>query len=695
MDEPIDVLLVDLPASYAGPVLDGLARRGFDARSTLVGVGEAAVRLQQSDGRAVIVEPVPSAPQAAPLFPIRLWCRLEAPPAGVTFLDAASPAEPLAFDTLVARVADRLRLLEADRELSRLRMEVAVRARQQEVLSEFGVTALSAVDITDLLEHGLDLLRRSFEVPLAAVFEAEPGSQGLVLRAGQGWKPGVVGRRVPAGYDELAGRALDGTASMPARLPGGTVPLAPLLRDHGVRSGLAVLLPGPHGPRGVLGVYTGTARRFDRGDVLFVQGVANILAAAISRRASEEHLLQSQARLQGVQKMEAIGRLAGGIAHDFNNLVQAIGGYTDLMLKRLPSHDPLQHHAVEIKRAGDRAAALTRQLLAFARQQVLQPRLLDLNDSVCRVEQLLRRLIGEDILLETELDERLGTVKADATQVEQVLMNLAVNARDAMPDGGTLTIETRNVELSAQDQRDVFAIVPGPYALLAVTDTGCGMSAETRARAFDPFFTTKPPGQGTGLGLSTVYGIVKQSGGYIWVDSEPGQGTRVRIYLPRLATPAEAGRAVAGSAPAPAATRRGYETLLLVEDEEGVRDLVAEWLVEHGYSVLAAANGADALALAAAHPGAIHLMIADVVMPQMGGPALASRLLPLRPGMKVIFVSGHAEEAIGDPHLLAAGTAFLQKPFSLEALLRQVRATLDAGHAQRDERARAPEVPHG
>jgi signal transduction histidine kinase/CheY-like chemotaxis protein len=695
MDEPIDVLLIDLPASCAGGVLDGLGRRGFDARATPVAVGEAAARLHDREGRAVVIEPLPTELRPAPLFPIRLWHRPSGSDATPAFFDAASPAEPLPLDTLVSRVADRLRLLDADRELSRLRMEVAVRARQQEVLSEFGVTALSAVDLTDLLEHGLDLLRRSFAVPLAAVFDAEPGSQGLVVRAGQGWKPGVVGRRVAAGYDELAGRAHDGLDAERLSPRAGTVPLSPLLLEHGVRSGLAVLLPGPHGPRGVLGVYTGAARRFDRGDVLFAQGVANILAAAISRRASEEHLLQSQARLQGVQKMEAIGRLAGGIAHDFNNLVQAIGGYTDLMLKRLPSQDPLQHHALEIKRAGDRAAALTRQLLAFARQQVLQPRVLDLNDIVCRIEQFLRRLIGEDILLETELDTALGTVRADATQVEQVLMNLAVNARDAMPDGGTLTIETRNVDLRPEDQRDVFAIVPGPYVLLAVTDTGCGMSAETSARAFDPFFTTKPPGQGTGLGLSTVYGIVKQSGGYIWVDSEPGQGTRVRIYLPRLAVLAETAAPPAVASPEPAATRRGYETLLLVEDEEGVRDLVAEWLVEHGYSVLAAANGADALALAAAHPGAIHLMIADVVMPQMGGPALATRLLPHRPGMKVVFVSGHAEEAIGDPELLAAGTAFLQKPFSLDALLHQVRAILDDAHAQRDALGRPARAPRG
>jgi two-component system cell cycle sensor histidine kinase/response regulator CckA len=450
----------------------------------------------------------------------------------------------------------------------------------------------------------------------------------------------------------------------------------PFLRDHNVRCGISVALAGPDGPRGVLGVYSALARPFTREDVLFVQGVANVVAAAISRKATEEGLLQSQVRLQSVQKMEAIGRLAGGIAHDFNNLVQAIAGYTEILLQRLPEQDGLRHPALQIKREGDRAAALTRQLLAFSRQQVLQPRVLDLNAVVTNVEQLLRRLIGEDVELETELAAGIGPVRADAAQLEQVLMNLAVNARDAMPEGGTLTIETRNVALSAADQREVFAIQPGPYVMLAVTDTGVGMDAETRSRAFEPFFTTKAPGQGTGLGLSTVYGIVKQSDGYIWVDSEPGQGTRVRLYLPRVDAPVEVvePRRPAGAAAMP----RGAETVLLVEDEPGVRDLITEWLSGHGYRVMAAPNGAEALALAEAHAGAIDLLIADVIMPQMGGPALAARLVPLRPEMKVIYVSGYADEAIGDPDVLAAGAAFLQKPFSLDALVRKVREILDA-----------------
>jgi CheY-like chemotaxis protein len=372
--------------------------------------------------------------------------------------------------------------------------------------------------------------------------------------------------------------------------------------------------------------------------------------------------------------MEAIGRLAGGIAHDFNNLVQAIGGYTEILLRRLPDYDPLRRNAEEIKKAGDRAAALTRQLLAFSRQQVLQPKVLDLNMVVANIDQLLRRLIGEDVVLRTELATDLGPVRADAAQLEQVLMNLAVNARDAMPEGGTLTIRTQNVDLSSSDQREPFTVIAGPYVLLSVGDTGLGMTPEIRARAFEPFFTTKEPGRGTGLGLSTVYGVVKQSGGYIWLDSEQGQGTALRIYLPRVQERAlsEVRRAPQVSVP------RGTETVLLVEDEEGVRDLIREWLAGHGYHVLAATNGLEALDVAARADGRIDLLVADVVMPQMGGPALAQRLLALRPDLKVIYVSGYADDALGDRQVLEAGAAFIQKPFPLDTLVRKVREILDA-----------------
>jgi signal transduction histidine kinase/ActR/RegA family two-component response regulator len=437
-----------------------------------------------------------------------------------------------------------------------------------------------------------------------------------------------------------------------------------------------VRLAGSDYPLGALAVMNAGPRTFHRDVSHVMQAVGNILATAILRQVTEEGLLQSQIRLQSVQKMEAIGRLAGGIAHDFNNLVQAIGGYNEILLGRLEVDDPLRRNAEEIKKAGDRAAALTRQLLAFSRQQVLQPTVLDLNAVVNHVEQLLARLIGEDVGLRTRLATGLWNVRADAAQLEQVLMNLAVNARDAMPQGGELTIETANVELTRTDEGEPFAVVAGPYVLLAVSDTGFGMNAETKARAFEPFFTTKGPGQGTGLGLSTVYGIVKQSGGYIWVDSELGTGTRVRIYLPRveqMSLPLPADLAV----PEPRRVVRGTETLLLVEDEEGVRELIHESLAAHGYEMLVASDGPEALALVERRGRPVDLLIADVVMPLMGGPALAKRMLARQPSLKVIFVSGYADEAIGDRRMLEAGASFLQKPFTLDELLRKVRGVLD------------------
>jgi signal transduction histidine kinase/ActR/RegA family two-component response regulator len=548
-------------------------------------------------------------------------------------------------------------------------------SRQQELIASLGRHALTRCDLTDLLQRCLESVRSALGAPLVALFEPVPGVERLMMRAGLGWSDGIVGQLLRA---DPRARVSDALESSPVVALDGGDPFGfhqlPLFREHGVASGITVVMPGPEGPTSVLGAYHTVPGAFRPADQHFLQAVGNIAAVAIERKTTEEGLVQSQMRLQSVQKMEAIGRLAGGIAHDFNNLVQAIGGYTEILLKRLPEHDPLRRSVEEIKRAGDRAAALTRQLLAFSRQQVLQPKVLDLNTVVMNVEQLLRRLIGEDVELETILADDLGPVRADAAQLEQVLMNLAVNSRHAMPDGGTLTIETRNVQLTKADQREAFAIQTGGYVLLAVADTGCGMDAETQARAFEPFFTTKPAGQGTGLGLSTVYGIVKQSGGYIWVDSEPGIGTRVRIYLPRVEAAIEA---IEPRRQAVAHAPRGSETLLLVEDEAGVRDLLREWMAGHGYTVLAAANGLDALELAEGFPGPIDLLIADVIMPQMGGPALASRLLPSRPEMRVIYVSGYADEAIGDPDVLRAGAAFLQKPFTLDSLVRRVREILD------------------
>jgi signal transduction histidine kinase/CheY-like chemotaxis protein len=383
-------------------------------------------------------------------------------------------------------------------------------------------------------------------------------------------------------------------------------------------------------------------------------------------------LVRDQVRLLGMQKMEAIGRLAGGIAHDFNNIVQAIGGFSEVLLRDLDETDARRRPVEEIRRAGDRAASLTRQLLAFSRQQVLQPRILDLNHTVGTIDSLLHRLIGEDVNLRVSLTPDLWAVRADETQIEQVLMNLVVNARDAMPNGGAITIDTANTALSNADSNGTFAVVPGHYVRLAVSDTGVGMSPDVRARAFEPFFTTKPLGRGTGLGLSTVYGIVKQSGGYIWVDSALEKGTRVRVYLPRCTQDI----AVDDRRPAARQNRIGNETVLVVEDEAGVRDLLQDWLESFGYRVLAAGNGVDALELSRTHDGRIDLLVADVVMPAMGGPALAERLTPARPELKIMYMSGYADEALGD-RLLDPGIPFLHKPFTLSALIQKVREVLD------------------
>jgi signal transduction histidine kinase len=392
------------------------------------------------------------------------------------------------------------------------------------------------------------------------------------------------------------------------------------------------------------------------------------------RRNAEEALRRSEDHLRQVQKVEAIGRLAGGVAHDFNNLLTVISGYGDLLLTRLPAGAPMRHEIDEILKAARRAAALTRQLLAFSRRQILEPKVLDLNAVVEESVKMLRRLIGEDVDLRIAPAPDLGHIKADPGQLEQVIMNLAVNARDAMPGGGKLTIETRNVELDAAYAGAHVAVRPGAYVLLAVSDSGTGMDREIMAQIFEPFFTTKGPGKGTGLGLSTVYGIVKQSGGNIWVYSEPGQGTTFKIYLPRVD---EAIERPVREREAPTVPR-GSETVLVAEDEAELRELVRVILQAHGYTVLAAADGPTAIEICRRHRERIDLMLSDVVMPQMSGRELAVRLAAVRPHMKVIFMSGYTSDAIVHHGVLDPGTAFIQKPFTPDGLARKVREVLDA-----------------
>ena len=402
---------------------------------------------------------------------------------------------------------------------------------------------------------------------------------------------------------------------------------------------------------------------------------ALVLANDITeRKRAEDALHRSEAQLRQALKMEAIGKLAGGVAHDFNNLLTAINGHSEMCLRRLTPEDPLYRHVDGIRRTGDRAAALTRQLLAFSRKQILQPQVIDLNHIVVELSKMLQRLIGEDIDLLMGLEADLGKVKADPNQLEQVLMNLCVNARDAMPKGGKLTVETSNVQLGEEFAGQHLSAPPGNYVMLAVSDTGCGMDALTQARIFEPFFTTKEVGKGTGLGLATVYGIVKQSGGSVWVYSEVGRGSTFKIYFPAVEGKVEKIKVDAEVFELAA----GIETVLLVEDEEVVREMAMEILRECGYHVLQAEDGANALQLARQYPGEIHLMLTDVVMPRMSGRELAEQLTPLRPDIRVLYMSGYTDDAIVHHGVLDEGTAFIGKPFSMQALARKVRETLDA-----------------
>jgi len=389
---------------------------------------------------------------------------------------------------------------------------------------------------------------------------------------------------------------------------------------------------------------------------------------------TDRKLLENQ--LQQARRMEAVGRLAGGVAHDFNNLLTIIKGYIELALNRCQDQPELRSDIQHIEEASDRAVALVRQLLAFGRKQVLKPKVLDVNTIVLNLDKLVRRLMSANIEMKTNVGKSLGAIKADPGQIEQVIMNLVVNARDAMPDGGRLLIETSNVDLDASYFRDPVAIKPGAYVLLVVSDTGVGMSADTVAHIFEPFYTTKESGRGTGLGLSTVYGIVKQSGGYIWANSELGKGSTFKVYLPRVDEQAEAPSATRTAQPA---DRKGRETILLVEDEPELRELARMVLTGRGYSVIEAGNPDDAERHAQNHGSNIQLLLTDVVMPGIGGRELARRITSRHPNIRVLYMSGYTNNVIAEDGMLEAGLSFLQKPFTPQHLVQKVRETLDRG----------------
>ena len=401
-------------------------------------------------------------------------------------------------------------------------------------------------------------------------------------------------------------------------------------------------------------------------------GLAEEMRTRVEQMEAEVYLRARQLAEANRQRLESIGRLAGGVAHDFNNLLSVVLGHAKLLKERLAEGGPFWNGLGQIEQAAESAAALTRQLLAYSRQQVLQPRVLDLNKVVAGIDPLIRRLIGEHIHFQTILDPQLARVKADPGQVEQVIMNLAINARDAMPEGGKLIVETSNVEVDEvyRQQRPMVAL--GSYVMLSVADTGIGINKDIKARIFEPFFTTKARGKGAGLGLATVYGIVKQSGGYIWVYSEPGMGTTFKVYLSRTEeeikplVPKIEVRAAGGS-----------ETILLVEDQPSLRELAQIMLEQDGYKVLPAESPAQALEIAEAHAGAIHLLLTDVVLPGMNGRVLAEQLAKVRPEVKVLFVSGYTENVIAHQGELDPGTHFLEKPFSHETLSGKLRAVLD------------------
>ena len=436
------------------------------------------------------------------------------------------------------------------------------------------------------------------------------------------------------------------------------------LEEAGEVRNLEVALRAKDG-RTITALESARAVRDQNGRLLYYHGT---LTDITERRQMEDELRQTQ-------RMEVIGQLAGGIAHDFNNLLTVIVGYTDLMRAELEEGNPIRKDLDEVEKAARSAASLTQQLLAFGRRQMLQPVVLDLNHVVGKVESMLRPLIGETIELETILDPTLGGVLVDPGQIDQVLMNLVVNARDAMPEGGTITIATANVVLDSEFARRHVGAVPGRYVSLTIRDAGCGMTPDVLARVFEPFFTTKGPGKGTGLGLSTVFGLVKQSGGYITIESTPGVGTTVTTYLPTVDDPVES----AAAGPRSMQTLEGTETILLVEDETGVRNLMQKVLERYGYTVLPARDAGDAIAIEDSYRGAIHLLVSDMIMPGLSGSDLAQRIVRRRPAIKVLFVSGYASREAIDLGVINQKVSFLQKPFRPGTLARKVRERLD-GH---------------
>jgi two-component system, cell cycle sensor histidine kinase and response regulator CckA len=533
----------------------------------------------------------------------------------------------------------------------------------------------------EVVEHVLGEMATHFPRYRVSYGAADNGRIVVRFALGTAELPAIIGRVIDFGETPAIlgilreGRALTiENAARDDRLGA----FAERLREWNVAALMLIPLRAGGQLKGVLALASPRPRTWAAHEQTTLREVGDYLALAIAeseaqeqRKRVESALSISQQRLRQAQKLEAVGRLAGGIAHDFNNLLTAIIGYSELLLAELPDRDDvIRRDVLEIKQAGDRAASLTRQLLAFSRQQVLEPQVVDLNAIVRNMDQLLRRLIGEDVHLVIDSAADLGQTKADPGQIEQVVMNLALNARDAMGDGGRLSIRTCNAALQA-DEASALGATPGEYVVLEVEDNGSGMDAETQSRIFEPFFTTKEPNKGTGLGLATVYGIVQQSHGAIGVTSSPGRGTTFRIYLPRVDEPVRPARADGPSAPHVETS----ETILIAEDESSIRNLMRAVLARSGYRLIESANAEEALERLAAYDGSIHLLISDVVMPGLNGPELAARVRQRQPDVQVLFLSGYADQAVlgeqSGPH------AFLAKPFTPAVLKEKVRQLLE------------------
>ena len=560
------------------------------------------------------------------------------------------------------------------------------RRAERRLVSQYAVTRIlaEAATLEEAVPKIIQAIGESLEWDLGLFWRADTATG--VLRCFDQWKAPSV-QADPFTLD-IWQRVLTRGEDLPGRIwsSGKSAWVADVTTDASFNRGALARQVGFHGAvgfpivvgnevEGVIEFFSRQVRQPDDELLRMVEDIGLKIGQFGERARTERVLQETEAQLRQAQKMEAVGRLAGGMAHDFNNLLTVIRGYSELLLGRLGATDDMRKDMEEVKKAADRASGLTRQLLAFSRRQFIAAKVLDLNALVANMDGMLRRLIGEDIIeFSPELDASIGAIKADPGQVEQIIMNLVVNARDAMPKGGRLTIETTNVTIGKEPSLDAVGVAPGSYVLLAVRDNGHGMDAETRSHLFEPFFTTKEKGKGTGLGLSTVYGIVKQSGGSIFVESAPDRGTTFRIYFPRVEQEVS-GPTGAVEVADPA---RGRETILLVEDEPAVRGLVHETLRLHGYTVLEARHGIEALVASAKYVGPIHLLLTDVVMPQMSGPEVAEKILTVRPEIKVLYMSGYPDHPVFDQGGINRQIGFLPKPFSPPVLAQKVREVLDS-----------------